>query len=392
MRKTFFLLLISFSCLTAKAQQVSINGYVKDMLAAYILENPVRISPENEFKWTAFNLVHNRINLDWTPSEDFKFHVGLRNRIFSGKMIKDINGYAGFTKADNGLVDLSWNVAEKSNWFANTSIDRIFAEYTLRNFQLRAGRQRINWGINLVWNPNDLFNAFSYTDFDYEERPGSDAVLLTWYTSPSSNLDIAVKTDSSRKFTAAARYLFNIYDYDIQFIGGKDKDDIVFGMGWSGNIGDYSFRGEGSIFKSVNSNTNDNKTAVSATISTDRTFENSMFIHFSILYNSSGTSESGSGISLLDPNLTLSAKRLSSGKFETFGQISYPINPLINLNIATIFNPVDKSAYIGPSANISLTDNIDLLFTAQILTGKEKSEYAYFGNTYCLFGRLKWSF
>lgn len=392
MRKAYLLLLFSFTGFIVFAQKLSVSGYVKDMPATYILEKPVMISPENEFKWTAFNLVHNRINLDWTPSENFKLHLGVRNRLFSGKMINDINGYAGLIKQDNGLVDLSWNLAEKNNWFANTAIDRIFAEYTWHNLQLRAGRQRINWGINLVWNPNDLFNAFSYTDFDYEERPGSDAALLTWYTSPSSSLDIAIKTDSSKKITAAARYLFNIYDYDIQFIGGKDKDDLIFGLGWSGNIGDYSFRGEGSIFKPLKKDLLNNKTAVSASISADRTFDNSLFIHFSFLYNSMGSTGDGAGFSLLDPNMTLSAKRLSTGKFETFGQMSYPVSPLINLNIATIFNPVDKSAYIGPSANLSLSDNLDLLFTAQILTGNEKSEYAYFGNTYCFFGRLKWSF
>ncbi len=392
MKKACLLLLFIFPGFIVTAQQLYVNGYVKDMPAAYILEKPVMISPEDEFKWTAFNLVHNRINLDWTPSENFKFHFGVRNRLFSGKMIKDINSYAGLIKQDNGLVDLSWNIAEKNSWFVNTTIDRVFAEYTWHNMQLRAGRQRINWGINLVWNPNDLFNAFSYTDFDYEERPGSDAALLTWYTSPSSSLDIAVKTDSSKKITAAARYLFNIYDYDIQIIGGKDKDDLVFGLGWSGNIGDYSFRGEGSIFKPLKKDALNNKTAVSASISADRTFDNSLFINFSFLYNSLGSTEDGAGFSLLDPNQTLSAKRLSAGKFETFGQVSYPVSPLINLNIATIFNPVDNSAYIGPSVNLSLSDNLDLLFTAQILTGDEKSEYAYFGNTYCLFGRLKWSF
>ena len=36
--------------------------------------------------------------------------------------------------------------------------------------------------MNLVWNPNDLFNAFSFVDFDYEERPGSDALRIQKYT------------------------------------------------------------------------------------------------------------------------------------------------------------------------------------------------------------------
>ena len=39
-------------------------------------------------------------------------------------------------------------------------------------FIATAGRQRINWGQTFVWNVNDVFNAYSYFDFDYKERPG----------------------------------------------------------------------------------------------------------------------------------------------------------------------------------------------------------------------------
>ena len=400
-RFSLFILLIVF-CTTANAQKLSLSGYVKDMQGLYYLEDPITLSEDESFKWTTYNQIHNRLNIDFQVNSNLRVELGVRNRMLAGKLISDITEYAGFFEADDGLVDMSWNIAENDNWFLNTSIDRFYLDYTWKKFQLRVGRQRINWGINLVWNPNDLFNAFSYIDFDYEERPGSDAVLLTWYSSESSSLDVAFKTDKNHNITAAARYLFNVNDCDYQFIGGKNDDDIVFGCGWSGNIGDVSFRGESSFFIPISDNEpvyssldNDekiSKASFSTSISADYTFENSLFIHSAFLLNTAGTTETGSGISLLNPNLNLSAKKLSIGKYELFGQVSYPINPIFNVNLAGMFNPSDLSCYLGPSTTVSLQDNIELMLTTQILLGEAGSEYGYMGNTYACFGRLRWSF
>ena len=374
------------------AQKLTLAGYVKDMQGFYYLEKPLVLTNGQTFQWTTYNQLHNRLNLDWQAAKNFRFELGVRNRLMAGKMIGDIPGYASIFKEDNGLVKLSWNLAEKKDWFLNTSIDRFYMDYTWKKFQIRAGRQRINWGINLVWNPNDLFNAFSYIDFDYEERPGSDAVLLTWYNSGTSSLDMAFKKDGRGNTTAAARYLFNILDYDVQFIGGKNDNDFVLGGGWSGGIGDVSFRGEGSFFTPLAGKEKISETSVSATVSADYTFKSSLFVHTAFLYNSLGTTQTGSGISLLNPNNNLSAKNLSIGKYEIFGQVSYPINPILNVNFAGMLNPSDGSCYLGPASTISLQNNLELMLTAQLMLGKAGSEYGYMGNTYACFGRLRWSF
>ena len=73
----------------------------------------------------------------------------------------------------------------------NTTIDRVFLEYNKNDWEVRVGRQRINWGINLAWNPNDVFNAYSFFDFDYEERPGSDAIRIRKYTGIASSVELA---------------------------------------------------------------------------------------------------------------------------------------------------------------------------------------------------------
>ena len=203
---------------------------------------------------------------------------------------------------------------------------------------------------------------------------------------------MAFKTDRYHNTTSAARYLFNVSGYDVQFIGGKNENDFVLGGGWSGNIGKVSFRGEGSLFTPLPGKEDISKKAVSVTFSADYTFDNSLYIHSAFLFNSMGTTERGEGISLLNPNFNLSAKQLSIGKYELFGQVSYPISPILNASVAGIFNPSDLSSYIGPTVTISLQDNLELMLTAQILLGEAGSEYGAMGNTYACFGRLRWSF
>lgn len=373
--------------LSVSGQALRLSGYLKDMQGFYYLENPVNLG-DHSLEWTTYNLVHQRFNLNWQPTEALRFEVGMRNRLMSGPLLDEASHYAATFEQDNGWMDLSWNLATKRGWFLNTSLDRLYVDYTWRHVQIRMGRQRINWGVSLVWNPNDLFNAFSFTDFDYEERPGSDAVLLTWYTSGSSNLDVVVQTDSSQSTTLATRYVFNWNDWDLQVLTGKMADDAVVGGGFSGALGKVSLRGEGSLFVPLSQGAT---TAISTTLSADHTLENGLFLHAAYLFNSLGGNGAG-GLSVLNPTYQLSAKRLSLGKHELFAQASYPINPLLHVSGACLFNPVDGSAYISPNLSLSLHDNLELLLTAQCLLGDPGTEYGFLGNTWAGFARLKWSY
>jgi hypothetical protein len=113
----------------------------------------------------------------------------------------------------------------------------VWFQYTNEKLQVTAGRQRINWGQTFVWNPNDIFNTYSYFDFDYEEKPGSDAVRVQYFLNPTSAFELAAKLDRQNKATIAGLYRFNKLNYDIQFLSGiTDEQDFVAGAGWSGQI------------------------------------------------------------------------------------------------------------------------------------------------------------
>ncbi len=393
MKKFFLLLTLMLFVFGLRAQVVTLNGYIKDMEGFYFFEKPFYNLKGEETKSINYNLLHNRLNFKIYPIDNLNLTFELRNRLYSGKLLEQLPGYADIIATDNGLIDLSWNIFNEDKWFLNSSIDRAFIDYTLGKFQIKVGRQRINWGINLVWNPNDIFNTFSYMDFDYEERPGSDAVLVTWYPTGSSSMDIAYKAAKSEENRAfALRYLFNLFNYDFQFVGGQAGYDYVLGGGWTGNVGSLSFRGEASYFLPKSDKKDLSEESFSGTVSLDYTFENSLFVIASFLYNSQGSTEKGESFSLINPAMELSAKKLSYGKYEVFGQVSYPIGTLVNTSLAAMLNPVDLSMYISPGITVSLHDNWEFYITSQIMIGEEKSEYAAMGKIYSMFGRLRWSF
>jgi hypothetical protein len=56
----------------------------------------------------------------------------------------------------------------------------------------------------------------------------------------------------------------------------------------------------------------------------------------------------------------------------------------------SIYNPTENSIFIGPNAELSISDNVYLLFMGQFFIGPSTSLYGSLG--YFNYLRLKWSF
>ena len=229
----------------AQLKPVTFNGYIKDL---YMYYKPGRQIPGLDANYLSSNLIHNRLNFRWYANSHFTLAVEARNRVFFGQMIREFPIYKEYIDVDNGFFDLSGTIASGDAWFIHSIIDRAWLDYMNGNWQVRVGRQRINWGINLVWNPNDVFNTFSYFDFDYEERPGTDAVKIQYYTGVTSSAQLVYKIGRNENETAVAgMYRFSKFNYDFQFLGGWVGKDYVIGGGWSGDIRGGGFRGEATL-------------------------------------------------------------------------------------------------------------------------------------------------
>lgn len=340
-----------------KQQVIVLNGYVTTMQSAMFdsLSGPVVYD----------NLIHNRLNFKGYINSHLTFAAEFRNRLFTGDMVRTNSSYSEMIGMDQGFTDMSWNVINENSFLLNTTVDRLWFDINAGKTQLRIGRQRINWGQTLVWNPNDVFNAYSFFDFDYAERPGSDAVRFQYFPTYSSAVELAVKVNYDNAITAAGLYRFNKWGYDIQFLAGwVNSEDIVLGAGWSGSIGSVSFRGEGSWFEPVEDFPVTEGTLL-LTAGVDKIFKNNSMAQAQIMY-------CNNPLSLTDFNSfytgNLSSKDLAFSRFSAFGQFTWAATPLLNTSISAMWFPDLKGYFAGPSLDLSLAENVDFSLIWQHFT------------------------
>lgn len=384
MKKIFLIAILLGLFLTT----IKSNAQKKTEISGFLEFLNTTMAPANSAVWQNMSGVYNRFNFKYYPTNNLQFQAGMRNNFIFGPLLaQTYPQYTDMLTTDQGLVDMTFDWAQDSSYVFLTNFDRFYATWTKGKFEATVGRQRINWGINTVWTPNDIFNAFNYLDFDYVERAGSDAVLMQYYTGNFSSLSIAAKLDKDHQLTAAAMYKFNKWNYDFQFFGGVMTTDVVAGLGWSGQIQAAGFNGEATYFRNKD-NFADTTGILVASIGANYTLPNSLYIHISAILNTGGTSgPAGQGANLLIGEM--SAKTLTLSKFDFFAEVAYPITPLIKVNLSGIFNPLDHSAYVGPNVNFSLTQNLGFFVMSQVFMGENGTEFGGYGQIYYI--RLKYS-
>jgi hypothetical protein len=243
------------------------------------------------------------------------------------------------------------------------ALDRLYFQYSLGKLEITGGRQRINWSQTYVWNPNDIFNTYSFFEFDYPERQGCNALRLQYYTGIASSVELAAKYDSTEHFTIAGLWKINKWQYDFQFLAGiMDEQEYVAGLGWSGNIGGAGFKGEASYFH-PKTNLEDTTGQFVTSLSFDYMFDNSVYFQFEGLYNELPDDFNKSLYGMLSN--PLSAKALSISEWNLFASASYPVNPLINAGFSVIFYPDLDGFFAGPSFDLSISDNFDFSLNYQ---------------------------
>jgi len=368
-----------------KPKPYQISGYIKNLQSAFVIDN---VNPFIASKKLVVsdNLLHNRINFKYFFNKNWTLKTDLRNRFFWGDQPQlPIGNFSEQLDSANDHFDLSYEWSDASGVAFQTMMDRAYLEYANDDWEIRAGRQRINWGVSTLWNPIDIFNAYNFADFDYEERPGSDAIRVKYYPDFSSSIEVAASlADSLEGSTIAAKGGFNVKGYDIQLIAGFTQNDWVIGGGWAGNIKGASFKGEVSTFIPLDNR----ETSVAATFNVDYQFKNALYLNGGFLYNSLGTT-TGDLSQLF--TIELSARNLYPFRYTVFTQIGYPLGSLANLGGAIIYSPVEAQAvFFTPTITYSLKQNLDLDFVAQILFNDDGNRFV--SPVQAGFLRVKWSY
>ncbi len=395
MKRILFVLILHFLFFTAFSQEkyklkdnIRFGGYLKYM-QTNVIQNVDTILTDNLF--------HNRLNLKVVLPKGFTFGAGLRMRAFFGEVTKtgivvgDTLGvsYSDQLKAYDGVMNLERTWVDGNSLIINSIMDRLWLNYAKGNFEIRVGRQRINWGVNTVWNPNDLFNTLNYLDFDYEERPGADAIRAQYYVGEMSSFDVAYKwAEDPENNVAALKYKFNTHTYDVQFLVGKYQKDLAAGFGWAGNIKQAGFKGEGTYFIPYDSLSNATG-VLSFSTTLEYGFKRGWTGMVSYLLNTGGTDQPQSALAL--NTFTPNAKTMMPNTHTVFLNFMKPISPVFSANLGGFYGFGVNWLIFFPTVTYSIKTNWDIDLVGQLFWGDNtQRQFTNQGNA--VFLRLKWSF
>ncbi len=293
--------------------------------------------------------IHFRWNTHLYKGDYLSGHMSLRNRFFSGFQWE--NNLFDFREGiESSFLQLS-SLQEKKIGI-NHQIDRFYVQWEKGNWNLRYGKQRINWGIQNYWNSHDLFNQTNFFDFDYIERPGADAVRIQYFTKKYESVEWAMNKDIQ-----AGIFNFNLKNYDFQILIGKYFEDYSLGLGWAGQIKDAGFKGEFASF----SNFNTSEYSWLGSITIDYSFISGLYLNIGCLYKNK--IETFNPVDLF--SFDISAKNPMPFQYNFLYQINYPLHPLIQLGGSIIHDGELDFIFLSPQIIYSISSSLDLMISSQ---------------------------
>lgn len=363
-------------------KKVEVQGYVKFLHSSYVISDQDLLTDQ---------LIHNRLNLRQSVSKHHEWVVQLRNRLFYGEAVKRVQTLGTeFLDLNNPdrtrWLKPSFGVENDSGIAALFAIDRAYWQWTPDNWEIRVGRQRINWGISTIWNPNDIFNAYGFADFDYEERPAADAIRVRRFIGYSGSIEGVISVgQNSDDISIGALYKTFVKTYDLQFLVGHTDGYVALGAGTAGNLGLTGLKAESTLFIPDDNNED---LSFSATAAVDYTFDNGLYASAGFLYNSlGGTSNSLSELFAFD----LSARNLYPYRWAIVFAANYGLTELLMAGLSMIYSPVSAQAlFIMPTLTYSIAQEWDLDFVSQLSFNNENGQYVSPFNG--VFLRIKVSF
>ncbi len=363
--------------LMIKKKKWEVRGYVKNLQSLTFDRNFDNL--------VSGDLIHNRLNIRWNPNARITGAIELRNRFYWGEQVRLTPGFTSMLRNPNEAVDMS------TLWFSNesmalhTNIDRFWLEYRADKWDVCVGRQRLNWGIGTLWNPNDIFNTYNFLDFDYEERPGRDAARFIYHFDNMSNLEVAgAAADRSNRAVAAVKYFINKWNYDFQFSGGVFHEKFTLGAGWSGSIKEAGFKGEIQYYAPHR----DTVAQVNVTMESDYVFAKGWYVNAGLLLNSAGIASPVNDWNFV--TFKLSPQNLMPTRWNAAVTFSKEITPLLTGTLATIYSPGTNLMILLPSIKYNLATNVDIDLIWQSFFAEEQGVFG--GVAHRGYIRLKWSF
>ena len=286
---------------------------------------------------------------------------------------------------DRRLLDLTHVLTEKDRYLTYHRLDRLNVSYSADWGTLRLGRQALTWGDGLIFNPMDLFNAFSPTAVQRDYKVGDDMahLQLPFNTGELQMLylprrDPATGDVEEDVASYAAKYHTFVGAMEMDVMAARHYADTIAGLGASGYWGGAAWR-INTVYTYLDEGDGRND-ILQAVANLDYAWiwgGKNYYGLVEFFYNSLGYTDDYERV-LDDTDLLDRLSRgelFSVGRYYLSGQVQIELHPLLQFYTTAIVNLCDPSGVLQPQLVWDVTEDFQAIFGAQWHWGGCGSEY-----------------
>ena len=286
---------------------------------------------------------------------------------------------------DRRLMDLSDTIVDKDSYFLVQRLDRLYLALLPHWGSVKVGRQAITWGNGFIFNPFDLFNPFPPTTIDRDYKVGDDMINIQASIPKLGDLQglyVARRNPDtghveSDQASLAGNLQIAAGTSEFEFMGAKNYEDYVVGIGGTGYIGDAAWRVNGTWTFADDSG---DYLSLVANLDYSWVWLGKNYYGF-IEYYFNGLGKNNYQDAVLDPAI---AERVARGELYALGRnylsghLQLELHPLFKVFMTTINNVHDPSGILQPYATWDMTQNLQLTGGVNVFYGAKGSEYGGF--------------
>lgn len=250
------------------------------------------------------------------------------------------------------------------------TIERFYLDCYFEKFDLRLGRQAVNWGSAQIWNPTDLFREFFLTDY-WAERKGINAAKA--FVPLPGNLWLAAVAATGDTDISDNRYGLKLgttwIDADIAgvFMDDTVENRLVGGLDIKGQL-KIGYWLEAAWFFPMDRDLDDHLEFV---VGVDYSFPLKYGLLISAQYYRDGSGES----SEQDYNWLDYGTRFNLARDYASFTASLAWDDEVSFSLLIISNLNDGTGIITPYLNLFLPVNLQLSLGANLTVGPEGGEF-----------------
>jgi hypothetical protein len=260
------------------------------------------------------------------------------------------------------------------------AVDRLYVDAYHPKFDLRIGRQALQWGSALFINPTDPFPQVLFTE-PFKPRAGVNSARLTVPFGDLNQVQAVIGTnDSFTKVRAAVRGTVNAVNTDFSVVSAyrQESDEVLVGLDIKGTLGVGFWLEGGVAFRGLTDESLDVYETVA--VGADYSFPVLQSLIVTGQYIRNGAEPSGASVlSAIQPPECDVATPFNgaaaepdpfapflSGRDYGLLAVSSAVTRDLMANVVWLQNMGDGSAILVPSASIQLPKGFDVSVTAQV--------------------------